>query len=452
MRAKMSFHIRETGMRHSRGFTLVELMIALLIGLIGTIGIVSLFSGTSKTNRFQEALARLQENGRYATLRIESDLRMSAAQYCSAYKGTLLTGTVTPMATERPPAVYAANLFLPDSGNMRSVDAAGYASTSNATSGYGLSQRFFMQGYTCTTGTSCTPALPNPAMFPPAGLSAGNRVPNSDILTTRYQRGTGWPVVGPEADCVSGGTIEISPQPGDDLVNFSPTPLELAYLSDCNSPAIIPITGRSGNTLTLGTLLGGPYPPNCGGASGRDKRLFNFSTDFVTITYYLAFRADDNPDARPNSGADRLVPVLIRRVNGVEQELVRGIDRLDFRYGVRDNQGALRFLNAEQVNNNLGGTITCTPSPANVPPQTAENAPGVPEPQCLWRSVQRVEAHLLVGPGQEVPSMDSISRGYRYLDVEYNPDENTPLPSGILSMNVPRREFIAHAANRNRVL
>jgi len=428
----------------AQGFTLVELMIALLIGLIATIGMISLFSGTSKTNAFQDALARLQENGRYATLRIENDLRMAAAQYCTAYEGTMFPNTVTPMAPERPPFVYAANLNLPDSGGMRRVDPAGNASTVDATASYALSQRFFMQGHSCS-GTTCTPA--QPASFPSAGLSAGSRVPSSDILTIRYQRGTGWPVTGAAAACASNGTLQITPQPGDDPVNFAPGP-QLAYLSECRSPSIIPITAVSGNTLTLGTILPGAQPPECGYTADGDKRLFNFSQDFVTVTYYLAFRADDNPDARPNSGSNRLVPALIRRENGVEQELVRGVDRLDFRYGVRDNLGNLRFLTAAQVDNNMGGTITCTTKTEAVPPV---NAAILNEPKCLWRAVQRVEAHLLVGPGQEVPSMDSFGRAYRYLDVDYSPAENTPMASGILTMNVPRREFIAHAANRNRV-
>lgn len=66
-----------------RGFTLLEIMVALVLGLLLSIGIVSLFLTTSRTNKLQDGLARLQENGRYAVGRIESDLRMGGAQYCS---------------------------------------------------------------------------------------------------------------------------------------------------------------------------------------------------------------------------------------------------------------------------------------------------------------------------------------------------------------------------------
>lgn len=431
------------------GFTLIELMIAMAIGLIAMIGIVSLFGGTSRSNRLQEGLAHLQENGRFAAMRIEDDLRMAGAQYCSDYTGNRHVGPVAPMWQDRAPFVFAQNLNLPDSGGMQSVDVNGDPSTSSAAAPYGLSSRFFMQGYTgCTTGTTCTPALASPTMFPAAGLAAGSRVPGGDILTVRYLRGGGWPING-EGNCNSGGTITLAPQTGDEPLNFAPSGPQLALISDCGSPAILPISGVSGNTLTLGTRLASAIQPICGARGQRDIRVFNFTRDFVTVTYYLAFRANDDPDARVNGGGAALIPTLIRRENGVEQELVRGVDRLDFRYGVRDNGGNMRFLTAAQVDNRLGGAITCPPKPEGVAPSPA--SPTVPEPGCLWRSVRRIEAFMLVNSGDEVPALDAIGRSFRYMGVQTNsPSESASLPSGLLVLNYPRREFIAHATHRNK--
>lgn len=440
-----------TAHRRAAGFTLIELMIAMAIGLIAMLGIISLFGGTNRTNKLQEGLARLQENGRFAVMRIESDLRMASAQYCSDYQGNSTTSTVAPMWEDRVPFVYAANLNLPDSGGMRSVNGAGARSTIDATIPYALSTRFFKQGFTCTTGTTCTPALWNSAMFPPAGLAAGRRVPNSDILTVRYLRGSGWPISG-EGNCVTGGNITLAPQPGDDPLNFPGAAPSLALLSDCGSPSIVPISGAAGNTLTLGTIISEPSAPtrpaSCNSINEKDVRVFNFSTDFVTVTYYLAFRANDNPDARPNAGGLRLVPTLIRRENGVEQELVRGVDRMDVRYGVRDNIGNLRYLTAAQVESRLGNTLTCPPKATGVAPSPTN--PIAMEPGCLWRSVRRIEMHLLVNSGDEVPVMDAIGRAYRYMNVDVTPAENTPLPSGLLHNNLPRREFVAHTSARNK--
>lgn len=430
-----------------RGFSLVELMVAMAIGLIATIGIVSLFGGTSRSNRLQEGLARMQESGRYAATRMEADLRMAGAQYCSNYTGNRHVGPVAPMWQDRAPFVFAADLNLPDSGGMKSVDpSTGDRSTSPATTAYGLSSRFFMQGHSCTTGSSCTPALASTTMYPDAALAVDSRVPNTDIVTVRYLRGTGWPLASNNA-CTSGQTITLAPQTGDDPINF-PTGSSLALVSDCGGPAVVPIASRSGNVLTIGTMLGGGGNPICGVRAERDIRVFNFNRDFVTVTYYLAFRANDNPDARPNAAGVALTPVLVRRENGVEQDVVRGVDHLQFRYGVRDNLGNMRFLTAAQVDSRLGGAITCPPKPDGVAP--SPTSPTVPEPGCLWRSVRRVEAYMLVNSGEEVPALDAIARSFRFMGSDYTPSETATLPSGVSVHNYPRREFIAHATHRNK--
>jgi type IV pilus assembly protein PilW len=125
-----------------------------------------------------------------------------------------------------------------------------------------------------------------------------------------------------------------------------------------------------------------PGSPTCTATALRDVRVFNFSEDFVTVTYYLGFRNDDNPDARRNSpAAKRLIPTLIRRENGVDQELVQGVDRLDFRFGVQDITGNTRFLSADKVENRNGGTVTCPNKPEGVAPN-----PTVPQ-QRAWMSV-----------------------------------------------------------------
>ena len=51
---------------HQRGLTLVELMIAMLLGLFLIGGLLQIFINSRQTNRMQEALSRLQENGRFA--------------------------------------------------------------------------------------------------------------------------------------------------------------------------------------------------------------------------------------------------------------------------------------------------------------------------------------------------------------------------------------------------
>ena len=64
-------------MKNSRGFSLVELMVALVITLILLAGIGQIFVSSKKSFTIQDSLARQQENGRYAIVIISQDLRRS---------------------------------------------------------------------------------------------------------------------------------------------------------------------------------------------------------------------------------------------------------------------------------------------------------------------------------------------------------------------------------------
>ena len=61
----------------SRGFSLTELMVALLLGLIVTWGAVAAYSNARAAYAVADASARLQENARYALSLLESDVRMA---------------------------------------------------------------------------------------------------------------------------------------------------------------------------------------------------------------------------------------------------------------------------------------------------------------------------------------------------------------------------------------
>jgi type IV pilus assembly protein PilW len=291
-----------------------------------------------------------------------------------------------------------------------------------------------------------------PAFLPAQGLSAGARLPASDVLTIRYQRGSGWPVPKTNA-CGTGGTVSFEPQPGDDVYDLddparSFVPGENALISDCQNTSILPVAGTGasapGYSVTIGAVVGGVAEPACSNAGGRDMRIFNFSKDFVSVTYSVELREDENPDARPNSGEPRrLVPALIRRENGGDgQELVRGVDELKFRYGVQDGNGDTRYLTAAEMD---AGVMECPPAPDGV----ATAAGSVNEPGCLWRAVRAIEAHLLVNTGDEVMGLDPASLEYAFNGTGFAPTQTTPLPSGLLSGSTLRREFIAFASNLN---
>jgi type IV pilus assembly protein PilW len=433
------------GSRHrGRGFTLVELMVALAIGLLLAAGIGSLYLAVSRSGAFQDRLGWLHESGRFAVVRLEEDLQAYAASGCGSLRALPHIGSEAPAWSARSPMVHVAHLGLPDSAGMGSVDPdSGAARQAPATAPYRLGERFLLQGYRCRQGSDCTPALPDPAVFPPARLAPGARVPNSDVLTLRYLRGRGWSLAA--ADCRSGGTLVLVPQAGDPPARFAAG--GMALVTDCRHADLMPVSMVASHTLTLGSLLPAAEPPlACAAPDGRERRAHDWSQDFVTVSWYLAFRVDEDPNARPNVGRQRLVPTLIRRENGVEQEVVRGVDRLAFTFGVADRQGQMRYLDAEGIDSRLGGTIACPPKAPGVAPAPDDTA--VMEPGCLWRSVRHLEARLLVNSEHEIAGLDPTLMSYQFEGQTVAPDSGTPLPSGLPHGQMLRRPFSASVAVR----
>jgi type IV pilus assembly protein PilW len=77
-----------------KGMTLIEIMIALLIGAFLLGGVLQIFIGSKQTNRMQENLSRLQENGRFALDFLTNDIRMAGYAECLVFTvPTPITGT-----------------------------------------------------------------------------------------------------------------------------------------------------------------------------------------------------------------------------------------------------------------------------------------------------------------------------------------------------------------------
>lgn len=65
-----------------KGIFLIELMIGMTIGLILSLAMMKLFIDNNKTYRFQNALARIQENGRFALEILNHAIRMTDFTGC----------------------------------------------------------------------------------------------------------------------------------------------------------------------------------------------------------------------------------------------------------------------------------------------------------------------------------------------------------------------------------
>lgn len=83
----------------SQGFSLVELMIAMTIGLVVLVALGYVFIGSRQSFRTTDAMSRIQENARYALQSMSQNIRMVGFSGC----GNLLNLTVYPV----PPAAVA---------------------------------------------------------------------------------------------------------------------------------------------------------------------------------------------------------------------------------------------------------------------------------------------------------------------------------------------------------
>jgi type IV pilus assembly protein PilW len=79
--------------RHQRGIGLVEIMVALTLGLVLMGGVLQVFISNKQTYRMQEAHARLQENGRFAMEKLSRDIREAGYWGCAS-RSVSLTKTL----------------------------------------------------------------------------------------------------------------------------------------------------------------------------------------------------------------------------------------------------------------------------------------------------------------------------------------------------------------------
>ncbi len=102
--------------RHARGFSMVELMVAMVITLILMAGVSQIFLGSKKSYTIQESLGRLQENGRYAMEVITTDLRRAG------YWGG--NADISKIEDNTPAGVISGNMIATDDGTCSSTNWA----------------------------------------------------------------------------------------------------------------------------------------------------------------------------------------------------------------------------------------------------------------------------------------------------------------------------------------
>ncbi|MCP4284249.1 MAG: hypothetical protein GY792_07345 [Gammaproteobacteria bacterium] len=270
--------------KHSAGFGLVEVLIAMVLGLLLTIGMTNVFLSSKQAYRTQSALSTVQENGRYAMAVLSRDIRTAGYQGCSSLDVVV-------------PNVIAVD--VPGSGEYGAQDAVrGYsysASKFNSTSGGSASDDY---GDTSSTSDD------------PTGVVAG-----TDVVTVARADDCGAYLVGNMA--TDNANIQIGP---DITCEFEQD--DLVLISDCSSSDLFQITNNpnGGGQITMAHANGSNITNRLSKPYGPDAQIFKF----IYSDYYIKL----------NSFGER---ALFRRqwVKGAwqEQELVEGVTDLQATYG-----------------------------------------------------------------------------------------------------------------------
>lgn len=88
-------HARAQIHTHQAGFSLVEIMVALTIGIVLLLGVTQIFLTASRSGVTNSDLARVQESGRIALELISKELRRAGYKGCGSSKSALTTGGIT---------------------------------------------------------------------------------------------------------------------------------------------------------------------------------------------------------------------------------------------------------------------------------------------------------------------------------------------------------------------
>jgi len=302
----------------SRGLSLIELLIAMVMGLSLAAGVMQVYVGNSQTERDQEARARMQENGRFAINYLARELRMAGYLGCLAgIDETAINNTL-----DGPPPS-----FQPMSG-IQGWEAADTGPGDISPSTENVAVVATNAGGWVTSGGNV--------------LDVTNAVPGSDIVRIWNAAGTG-------------ATINsISPGGAMTVVNSAVIDIEdgdILLLSDCERADWVQACNvqEIGGGASINAVLSAGCVPGNITSQPLGTQAGGELVKLQGTMFYVGKRG--NTATNP--------PALFRRVlsqtagAGTAEELVEGIESLQILYGINadnDNKKTVdAYVTAELV-------------------------------------------------------------------------------------------------------
>ena len=297
------------GRHRSRGFSLIELMVAVVLGIIVTLGIITVFAGTQESLTTVRGQARIQENGRYALDFMSRALRATGYLGCVSTRVTVFNALGVPV-TAIP---FGARITEP----LFSFQATSPAIPSSGTDG--------------NPGT-WSPALNDATSgLPTAGAGAIDIAtirPGTDVLVVRS---------------ASNEALRFNASQGAanaNLVVQAPTdPTRFAngtvvLVSDCNKATVFQISTATvgGPNLTVQHHVGGPAPGNAGEVLTENAdSFFDLDSTLYRVSSSVFYIA---PGAGTNNRNAQTWSLWRQTDSAAPVELVEGVHDLQLRYGV----------------------------------------------------------------------------------------------------------------------
>ena len=275
-------HMKQTG------FSMVELMVALVLGLFLTVAVLQTFIGAKQAYEYQQEFSRIQENGRFAMIFLTKDIRAADFWGCNS--------AIT----------VKSNLVGDVNAGQYAAGILGSDAVPSSTSGY-------------------APVLG----------------PLADAIVIQGGRGGGISVIQTGSSGASSAQIKL------DKLNH---PLgstiadgDILMVSDCSNAEIFQVTSIQNSNVTVVHGTGGGHVPG-----NQDNFLDDFFGDDAQVFIAEGLRYWLRPGT---SGEPALVRGSERDLWSGGDELVEGVENLQILYGV-DSTGDKTpnyFVPADQV-------------------------------------------------------------------------------------------------------
>ncbi|MFC3853854.1 PilW family protein [Salinispirillum marinum] len=298
-------HHRFATRRAEAGMSLLEVLVALGIGLVLIAGVTQLFIGSNQAFLARDQLARMQENIRFISERLQRDIRMAGYQGCAPSVNDLLDSTDAaytgqPYVFDGTPVMgweYAGSAI----GNALILDDLGASEAANWTNGV-------------------TPALP-------FTLPAGGILPGSDVLMVKRSARHDVAVT----DVTNGGTPNIQMTAAEPAIAENMT----VVLVDNNCRVADKFQRTNDNDEDSIERAAGAAPGNATPLANWSNALVGSVSSPATLPvsvytleselYYIR----NNPDDIPSLYSVRLGPS-----GGATQELITGVENMQVLYGI----------------------------------------------------------------------------------------------------------------------